>query len=547
MSAPKQLKVISHVGRDVLASAAAFKNEAVVVWEYVANSLQYVDRGVSPRVQVRVASSNRSITISDNGRGMSPEDLQHFFTMHGENRERRAGTFGRGKFGTGKSAAFGIANVLRVDTVRNGRRNVVSLSRSIVERSSGKDIPIEWEVRDEAASAPNGTTISIEDVILATIRTAPIVEYIERHLQAFRALGPEVAVNSHVCIYREPEIETEHQFSPSPTQVKSLGDITLTIKVSRTPLPESEQGIAVTAGVGNLIAVERGGMEAKEFGNYLFGEVDVPAIEASESKIAPYDPTRSLQLNPQHPVVAVLLGFIGSKLEQVRCELVRKSREARKTEQARRLAQEADKIADILNQDFQKVRERLQEIRAASSRPGAAGARCGDARGSGVDATDWIRGTQEPGELEARKRGSRGGGRHGAKPPDLTQTADRDEAGSTSVDPAGGSGKRSRPRGGFRVDYRNLGKNEERSRYDSASLTILINLDNAVVAAALGDGKVEDPGFRRLSYEVAFSEYAMALGYELLNQDPNISADDLLYEVRSTLNRVAGSAAALYR
>jgi hypothetical protein len=39
----------------------------------------------------------------------------------------------------------------------------------------------------------------------------------------------------------------------------------------------------------------------------------------------------------------------------------------------------------------------------------------------------------------------------------------------------------------------------------------------------------------------------MALGYEMLKQDPNISADDLLYEVRSTLNRVAASAAALYR
>jgi hypothetical protein len=54
-------------------------------------------------------------------------------------------------------------------------------------------------------------------------------------------------------------------------------------------------------------------------------------------------------------------------------------------------------------------------------------------------------------------------------------------------------------------------------------------------------------GFRRLSYEIAFSEYAMALGYELLKQDLNMPADDLLYEVRSSLNRVAASAAPLYR
>ena len=99
----------------------------------------------------------------------------------------------------------------------------------------------------------------------------------------------------------------------------------------------------------------------------------------------------------------------------------------------------------------------------------------------------------------------------------------------------------------FRVEYRNLGTSEDRSRYEPATLSILINLDHAVVKAALADGNVEDPTFRRLSYEIAFSEYAMALGYERVKEDPNIPADDLLYDVRSSLNRIAAAAAALYR
>jgi hypothetical protein len=61
--------------------------------------------------------------------------------------------------------------------------------------------------------------------------------------------------------------------------------------------------------------------------------------------------------------------------------------------------------------------------------------------------------------------------------------------------------------------------------YDPPTLTILINLDHALVSAALGDGHVEDTTFRRLSYEIAFSEYAMGLGYEISKQDPNIPAD----------------------
>ena len=79
-----EIKVTSHVGRDLLASAASFKTEAAAVWEYVVNSLQYVDRNVAPRVVVDVLPQQRIIRISDNGRGMDEPDLEHFFKMHAE-------------------------------------------------------------------------------------------------------------------------------------------------------------------------------------------------------------------------------------------------------------------------------------------------------------------------------------------------------------------------------------------------------------------------------------------------------------------------------
>ena len=108
-------------------------------------------------------------------------------------------------------------------------------------------------------------------------------------------------------------------------------------------------------------------------------------------------------------------------------------------------------------------------------------------------------------------------------------------------------GKQKRPTAGFRVEYSHLGRAEQRSRYDPVTLTIHLNLDHPLITAALGHGSVEDTTFRRLSYEIAFSEYAMGLGYEISRQDPNIAADDLLYEVRATLNRVSTAAVGLYR
>ena len=49
-----ELHVRSHVSRDLLQTAALFKNERQVAWEYVSNGLQYVDPGTSPVVRVPI-------------------------------------------------------------------------------------------------------------------------------------------------------------------------------------------------------------------------------------------------------------------------------------------------------------------------------------------------------------------------------------------------------------------------------------------------------------------------------------------------------------
>ena len=52
MTEPQTLEVTSHVGRDVLQAASAFKTEAAAIWEYVVNSIQYKDESVPPKVRV---------------------------------------------------------------------------------------------------------------------------------------------------------------------------------------------------------------------------------------------------------------------------------------------------------------------------------------------------------------------------------------------------------------------------------------------------------------------------------------------------------------
>jgi hypothetical protein len=92
-----------------------------------------------------------------------------------------------------------------------------------------------------------------------------------------------------------------------------------------------------------------------------------------------------------------------------------------------------------------------------------------------------------------------------------------------------------------------LGAEQDRSVYDEASKVILINLDHPMVEAALGLGAVEDVAFRRLSYEIAFGQYALAVSQEFLKRDPDLTADDVLYEVRDTMRRITRRATTLYQ
>jgi hypothetical protein len=105
--------------------------------------------------------------------------------------------------------------------------------------SGGEQIPVQWQVKDKDVDEPNGTTVSILDINLERLKRASIIEYVERHLQAFRATAPAVAIDDHVCSYREPETAETQSFEPSEAQRAMLSDVRLAIKVACAPLTPS--------------------------------------------------------------------------------------------------------------------------------------------------------------------------------------------------------------------------------------------------------------------------------------------------------------------
>src|SRR5882672_8389363 len=238
------LKVTSHVGRDLLQSAQLFRHEHAVVWEYVSNGLQYKDSGTKPTVVVNIDPKARKIQIRDNGRGMLIKDLEHYFQMHGENLDRKQGRPGRGFFGTGKSAAFGIGNSLTLTTVRNGKRSKVCLTRKDIEaRQDGNEIPVRILENEIQIEAPNGTLVEIEEIFLKKIDIGSVVRHIERHIAHWP--DASVLVNNHECEFAEPDVDREIKVSTQGSEYENLlGETTLVIKIAKAPLDEEFRGIA---------------------------------------------------------------------------------------------------------------------------------------------------------------------------------------------------------------------------------------------------------------------------------------------------------------
>ena len=540
-----QIFVKSHVARDLLHTAAFFKNEKMVVWEYVSNGIQYVDNGTNPVVSVTLDSKKKRIVVVDNGRGMDWEGLKNFFVMHGENIDRKEGKPGRGFFGTGKSAAFGIAESLTVTSVRNGIQTKVRLTRSDVETMDSEDpIPVQVVDREVPTEEPNGTIVEIEEIYLKkSLDQAGIKKYIEGHLARWR--NATVIINNYECEYIEPAAGDIIVFRPEGEIKEELGDVELTIKTATAPLDEEFRGVSIYSN-GVWHETTLAGNEGREMSQYIFGEIDVPKLAEDKSPIPPFDLSRSMSLNPENELVKAINAFVGRAIDKVRRELVKEEKKRKAGEEAKKLQKQANEIARLINEDFSDFQLTLARVKAK----GGKGFDAGPLAQGGSSQDQLSFGGELPAEIIAPNGdpGSEGGERTGGEEPRMLEPLvlpDIPEA-KKQARPTGGKNGRAASRGGFRVDFKPMGAEESRALYVREERTIYVNLDHPQLVAARGSNTVEDPMFLRLAYEVAFSEYAIALAHELNRNNEYIDTSDPIVSIRETINRIARKAAQFY-
>lgn len=540
-----QIVVQSHVARDFLQNADYFSTMPKVVWEYVSNALDNANEGQPVIVDVKI--SPERLIVSDNASGMNREDLLRFFQMHGVNAQRQRGRVVRGRFGTGKSAAFGIARVLRIETRKDGLYNVVQLRRDTIEAAAdGRPFGVDEVVSDAPTDEEDGTTVIISR--LFDRRRLDIEEtrrYVERHLGR-NLQNHTVLINGHQCEYQEPVSIQELEFEAPPRVMERIGPVSMVVKVSPTPLDTESNGIDVLAH-GLWHDTTLGDIPRQGSARRLFGEVTCDLLETWEGEPPPFDNTRSNTLNPANPVVATLLGWLSSKLRQIVTDLDEGERQRKKTEEAKKLSKEAERLGRVLNQDFRELQRQLEKIRIDQRRLPAGGQ---------TEGTESLIGS--PTRPEDPEAAILPGG--GDLPTEFQQAGPPQGDGSRGTEsapgdvPRPGSGilpgeqpgthhqkrSRSRPSRTFSIEFVHETAERARSHYDRESRTIYVNLDHPQLTAARSiHPDIDSDGFRQVAYEVAFVEYALALMTEEAHRVENMDPQDILYDVRNTVNRVA--------
>ena len=513
------LRVTSHVARDLLQNAAYFNALPKAVAEYVTNAIDSAEADTPVCCEVEI--KNDEIVIADNGSGMTREELSNFFQMHGENIQRKRGRTVRGKFGTGKSAAFGIASILQIETVKNGLLNVVELHRGDVEAAQdGQPIPVREMQVDQLTNRHAGTTIHIRNLLMEDPGPKETRRYLEKligqHLRSHK-----VVVNGVLCRYRMPEIDLTFKFTPPATVRQVIGPARCKLYASTEPLARDDNMVAVLCH-GYLHAKTLAGKNSEPLIEYVFGEVDVPSLDDDPGPIPAFDNTRNLALNMQNPKIRVLENWLGECIEEVLRTLSERERKRQLARDQYLLRKTAGQIKSLLEADFRSIQERMPWASMPRSRMSA----------------DLPRSDHPAGQTGAKKSVR--------KKPSLIERGlgwIKHLLGmqESPADPV--------PRRGapveFEIHYVRQGSSAPRARYDVKEGVIYLNRDHPQLRSAEKEAGIASNTYLMLSFDIAFTEYALAvtdyLSKKATAYNKCLDANELTQEILDRLGRKAAA------
>lgn len=346
----------SNVARDILKRASEFPNFPSSLFEYIANGYEsYQVSDVDRVVNITIDRKTEFVAVSDNGCGMSYENLNAFWRMHNETKRRADGLNLRGYNGTGKIAAFKYFAQMTVDTVHDGLRNVTYLNRKDIEDAKNRDgvVAIEEKGVDMPVDKANGTAVILRK-FLAPVTAADIVE-LRRKIameQLMWMKGARIYVNEELV---EPEQIT---FTECEESVSDCGSFSAKIMYQEKGYKDELPAVYISAGPV-FLARENFGKEGHRFSNKVHVEVrtsdDWYAAHFEGRRENFVSESRDLKLKLSHPEAQRLKAYV----EGVVRAFMKRLDEEEKARQQKELDERKRELQDKLSKLFSNMMDRM--------------------------------------------------------------------------------------------------------------------------------------------------------------------------------------------
>ena len=329
-----------------------YQSPVAAVAELVANAWDADSEKVDIKLPDSLSEASE-IVVKDDGNGMCFDECQKRFlnvgyARRGNNAIERSKLMKRkilGRKGIGKFAGFGIAQIVRIETVSrdNGERTIFEMdieklrSEEYVKQNGTKIDLLEYEGPDSDRMQDHGTTVRLKHLLLSRRRDpVPFARSMAR-----RFLIHQTAVNFRISVNDMPlpdadellpvqfSFPSEYRDNERPANlnmdgdwgVESVGDkqIRWRVRFYEEPISDKElTGISVFAGV-KLVQLPfffnvAGGLPGQHGQQYMSGQVQADALDEQKTDLVAPERQR---VNWDHPLAAQLEQWGRSRLRQL--------------------------------------------------------------------------------------------------------------------------------------------------------------------------------------------------------------------------------------
>lgn len=287
-------KTLEHLGSQL------YRQRPAALAELVANSWDAGARNVWLEVPEPddYAPASSQIVVTDDGEGMTADDVEEFYLVVGRNRrvdqsapaDRRV----MGRKGIGKLAGFGIATRVELLTWRDGQATRLPMDMEELKLAPGevRDVPLEGEVMESPDDLPatTGTRVTLSGLRQVTaLDPDRLVESLARRFS--RTVRGEMKIHVNGTPVGEPEVEFEYRVPLDGWATEEVGSdrVRYFYGFSPTTLKNSEmRGFVVyvrgkTAQAPPYFFDVEATATAQHGTKYLFGAVEADFLDEGEA------------------------------------------------------------------------------------------------------------------------------------------------------------------------------------------------------------------------------------------------------------------------